>query len=90
MLSPLSLSGPCRRIGLTRRSVVCRSFWHQFQEFGLGGSSTYSVGEVLVSDLWEGYDASYQLATGREGYTGPLLGGVLNCERSPARGDSAL
>ena len=37
---------------------------------------------MLVSDLWEGYDASYQLATGREGYTGPLLGGVLNCERA--------
>ena len=43
-----------------------------------GCVETYSVGECLVKDLWEGYDASYQMATGHEGYSGPLLGGVLN------------
>jgi glycosidase len=57
---------------------VNQSFWHLFQENGLGGASTYSVGEVLVQDLWEHYEASYQVAVGHEGYSGPLLGGVLN------------
>ncbi len=44
----------------------------------LTATGTYSVGECLVKDMWDGYDASYQTATGHEGYTGPLLGGVLN------------
>eukprot|EP01051_Picozoa_sp_SAG22_P000271 SAG22_NODE_6_length_41368_cov_49.702222_14_plen_292_part_00 len=33
---------------------------------------------MLVGELWPGYEASYQTATGHEGYTGPLLGGTLN------------
>ena len=29
---------------------VSQPFWHAFQEQGLGGAKTYSVGEVLVSN----------------------------------------
>ena len=37
---------------------VNQSFWREFQEHGLGGAATYSVGEVLVSDTQLVYEAS--------------------------------
>lgn len=55
---------------------VGRPFWHTMQSQALRG--TYSVGEVLCDDGSLPFLSSYQTAKGSEGYSGPLLDGVLN------------